>query len=160
MKHNSFTCVNIFWHNRTAPWHASHLGKVFTTVMAETGSCIILVVELVILQVLCHWTKNNSPTGKVTTIWSILLEFPDCSNLCLLYTVSGLLSSRVIPYDMFMSLPANSLMQSAWHVTAYVHIMTPAAQITDDSLQAYWHTSHFVALNEDGCVHCIKAHFE
>ena len=41
-------------------------------------------------------------------------------------------------YDMFMSLPANSLMQSAWHVTVYVRMMTPTAQITDDT--AYMHT--------------------
>ena len=32
---------------------------------------------------------------------------------------------------MFKPLPANSLMQSAWHVTAYVYMMTPAAQNTD-----------------------------
>jgi len=30
-----------------------------------------------------------------------------------------------------MPLPANSLIQSAQHVTAYVHMMTPAAQNTD-----------------------------
>ena len=28
------------------------------------------------------------------------------------------------------------------------------------TLQAYWHTSHFVAVNEDGCVHCIKTRFK
>jgi hypothetical protein len=30
-----------------------------------------------------------------------------------------------------MPLPANSLMQSAWQVTAYVHMINPAAQNTD-----------------------------
>jgi len=32
-----------------------------------------------------------------------------------------------------MFLPANSLIQSARHVTPYVHMMTPAAQNTDAS---------------------------
>ena len=36
-------------------------------------------------------------------------------------------------WQMFMPLPANSLMQSAWHVTAHICMVTPAAQITDDT---------------------------
>jgi len=39
---------------------------------------------------------------------------------------------------MFMPLPANSLMQSAWHVTAHVCMMNPTAEITDDA--AFKHT--------------------
>jgi len=37
-----------------------------------------------------------------------------------------------------MPVPANSLMQSVWHVTAHVCMMTPTAQITDDI--AFKHT--------------------
>jgi len=37
-----------------------------------------------------------------------------------------------------MPLPANSLIQSARHVTAYVHVVTPAAQNTDAT--AFKHT--------------------
>jgi len=39
-------------------------------------------------------------------------------------------------------------------------VMTHTAQNTDANLPAYWHNLHFVALNEDGCVHCIKAQIE
>jgi len=71
-----------------------------------------------------------------------------------------------------MPLPANSLMQSAQHVIAYVHIhywISKYEYNSNDScsieyrchiLPAYWHTLHFVALNEEGSVHCIRAHFE
>jgi len=71
-----------------------------------------------------------------------------------------------------MPLPANSLMQSARHVTAYVHNHFWISQYeynADEScsiehrchsLPAYRHTLYFVALNEYGCVHCIKVHFE
>jgi len=111
----------------------SHLGKVFTIFMAEIGSWIIVVLELVTLQVLCHWSKNNSPMVKFSTKCWIFLEFPDCGTIFFLYTVWRLLSSRIITGDMFMPLPANSLMQSAWHVTAHICMVTPAAQITDDT---------------------------
>jgi len=59
-----------------------------------------------------------------------------------------------------MSLPATSLMQSAWHVTAYVHIrfwISKYEYNANDScnieyrchsLLAYWHTLHFVAVNK------------
>jgi len=71
-----------------------------------------------------------------------------------------------------MSLPANSLMQSAQHVAVYVHIHfwiskyeynsedSSSIEYRWHSLPTYRHTLHFVALNEDGCVHCITAHFE
>jgi len=71
-----------------------------------------------------------------------------------------------------MPLPANSLMQSARHVTAYVKIhfwISKYEYNSDDScsieygchiLPAYWHTLYFVALNEYGCIHCNTAHFE
>ena len=66
----------------------------------KLGSWIILAVELVNLQVLCHWLKNNSPLCKVSTICWIFLKLPDCSNsLWLLYTVWGVLCSRIIPHD-------------------------------------------------------------
>ena len=70
----------------------SNFRKVFTFVMAEIGSWIILVVKLVTLQVLCHQSKNNSPMGKVSNKCWIFLQFPDYSNsLFLLYTAWGLL---------------------------------------------------------------------
>ena len=50
-------------------------------------------------------------------------------------------------YDMFMSLPANSLMQSAWHVTAYVRMMTSTAQITDDTAFKHTGTLHILWLS-------------
>jgi len=61
--------VIIFLYNPTAPWCDCLILARFlrTFVMAEIGSWIILVVDLVTLQVLCHWTKNNSPMGKVST---------------------------------------------------------------------------------------------
>ena len=67
----------------------------------------------------CHWSKNNSPMGKVSTICWIFLKFPDCSNiLCYSYTVLKDHTS----WQMFMPLPANSLMQLSKHLRAYVHI--------------------------------------
>jgi len=93
--------VTIFWHNPTAPSCACLiLARFLQLSWQKLGSLIILAVELVTLQVLCYWPKNNSPVGKVSSIWWILLKFPDCCNsLCLLYTVWGLLCSRIIPYD-------------------------------------------------------------
>jgi len=73
---------------------------------------------------------------------------------------------------MFKPLPANSLMQSAWYITAYIHIrfwISKYEYNADDScskeyrchnLPAYWNNLHVVAVNEDGCVHCIEAQFE
>jgi len=43
-----------------------------------------------------------------------------------------------------MPLPANSLMQSAWHVTAHVCMTTPTAEITDDT--AFKHTGKLYIL--------------
>jgi hypothetical protein len=43
-----------------------------------------------------------------------------------------------------MPLPANSLMQSARHVTAYVRVMAPAAQNTDAT--PFKHTDTFYIL--------------
>jgi len=63
-------------------------------------------------------------------------------------------------------------MKSARQVTAYVHIHVWISKYEYNSgesctieyrcysLPAYRHTLHFVALNEDGCVHGITAHFE
>jgi len=57
-------------------------------------------------------------------------------------------------------------------VTAYVHIRSWISKYeynADDyrnieyrchSLPAYCHTLHFMALNDNGCVYCIKAHFQ
>ena len=95
------------------------------------------------LQVLCHWSKNNSPMGKFSAKCWIFLEFLDYSNMCLLYTVWGLLSS----VQMFMPVPANSLMQSAWHITAHVCMMTPAAQFTDDTAFKHTGTLHILWLS-------------
>ena len=46
-----------------------------------------------------------------------------------------------------MSLPTNSLMQSAWHVIVYVRMMTPAAQITDDTAFKHTDTLHILWLS-------------
>jgi len=78
----------------------SHLGKVVTIVMAETRLLNYSWCGIGDLQVLCHWPKNNSPMGMVSTICWIFFKFLGCSNsLCLLYTVWGLLCSRIIPHD-------------------------------------------------------------
>ena len=59
-------------------------------------------------------------------------------------------------WQIFMPLPANSLMQSSQHITAYVHIHfwiskyeynsgnSCSIQYRCNSLPAYWHTLHFV----------------
>jgi hypothetical protein len=67
-------------------------------------------------------------------------------------------------WHMFMPLPANSLMQSAQHVTAsdQIHFWISNYEYNSEScsieyrcnsLTTYWHTLHFMVLNEDGCVH-------
>ena len=93
--------VTIFWHNPTAPRCASLiLARFLQLSWQKLGSWIILAVELVTLQMLCHWPKNNSSMGKVSTIWWIFLKFPYGSNsLCLLYTVWAFLCSRILPHD-------------------------------------------------------------
>ena len=103
------------------------------------------------------------------------LKFPYRSNsLCLLYAVWGCITvlKDHTSWQTFMPLPANSLMKSARQVTAYVHIhfwISKYEYNSDESctiayrchsLLAYWHTLRFVAVNEDGCVHSITAHFE
>ena len=155
--------------------HLSLLGKVFTFVMAEIRLLNYSCCRIGDLQGLCHWPKNNSPMSKVSAICWIFLKFADSSNsLCLLYSVwdSITVLKDHTSWQMFMPLPANSLMQSAYHVTAHVHIqcwISKHEYTADDSciieyryqsFLAYWHTLYFVALNEDGCVHCIKAHFK
>ena len=110
---------------------------------------------------LCHWSKKNSPMGKVSTKCWIFLEFLDCTkSLCLLYTVWGLMCSGIITYDMFISVPANSLMKSAWHVTTHVHVITPAALIADDTAFKHTGTLHILRFSvkmDVSTVH-IKAH--
>jgi len=155
--------------------HLSLLGKVFTFVMAEIRLLNFSCCRIGDLQVLCHWPKNNSPMNKVSTICWIFLTLPDCSNsLCLLYSVWDCITvlKDHTTWQMFMPLPANSLMQSEQHVTAYVHIHYWISKYECNShdscsveyrchiLPACWHTLHFVALNEDGSVHCITAYFE
>jgi hypothetical protein len=66
----------------------------------------------------------------------------------------------------------DAVMHSAQHVTANVHIHfmiskyesnsdnSSSIQYRCHSFPAYWHILHFVAVNEDGCVHCITAHLE
>ena len=48
---------------------------------------------------------------------------------------------------MFMPLPTNSLMQSAWYVTAYVRMMTPTAHIADDTAFKHTGTLHILWLS-------------
>jgi hypothetical protein len=55
--------------------HVSHLGEVFTIVMAELGYLILLAVELVALQVLGHRPKNISPVDKLSNICWIFIKF-------------------------------------------------------------------------------------
>jgi len=90
------------------------------------------------------------------------MDFPSVSRLqqilvfvlyCMGITVLKDNTSR----HMFLPLPANSLMQSAWHVTAYdrIHFWISKYEYNADvscrmecrcnSLPAYWHTLHFVA---------------
>jgi hypothetical protein len=95
--------------------------------------------------VLCHWPKNNSPMGKAITIcWIFRLQ------QLLVYVVHWMgftVLKDHTTWQSFMPLPANSLMQSARHVTAYVHIhfwmntmlMIPAARNTD--VMAFQHAS-------------------
>jgi len=45
-----------------------HLGKIFTIGMAEIMLLHSHAVELVTFQVVCHWPKNNSPVGKISTV--------------------------------------------------------------------------------------------
>jgi len=49
---------------------------------------------------------------------------------------------------MFMSVPANSLMQSARLVTAYVRMMTPTAQIRDGTAFNHTGTLHILWLSK------------
>ena len=141
------------------------------------GSWNLLAVELVASQVLCHWPKNNSPVGKVSTIRWIFFKFPITWLQQLLVSDIHCMGYNTVlkhhtSWQMFVPLPANSLMKSARHVTAYVHFRcwiskneykadeSCSTEYRCHSLPAYWHTSHFVAVNEDRRVHCIKAHFE
>jgi hypothetical protein len=108
-----------------------------------------------------------------------MLDFPSVSinktaatpYVCCTMYGAALLCSWISPHDMFVPVPANSLMHSAWHVTTYVHIrfwiskykykasVSCNIEYRCHNLPAYWHTLHFMVLNEDGCVHCTKAHF-
>ena len=129
MKHNYFTEVSLFFLcNSTSPLYACLILARFLQLSWQKLSCwILLAVELVTSQVLCHWSKNNSPVGKVSTIYWIFLKFPviwlqqilgffvHCMGL--IYCAQGsYLMTGVMP------MPANNLMQSAEHVTAFVHI--------------------------------------
>jgi hypothetical protein len=53
-----------------------HFVKVLQFSWQKLGSCILLAAQLVTSQLLCHWHKNNSPVGKVSTICWIYLKFP------------------------------------------------------------------------------------
>ena len=132
--------VIIFLHNPTVRWCACLiLARFLQLSWQKLGSWILLAVELVTSKVLCHWPKNNSPMGKVSTKSWIFLQFPECSNSVFVVHCVGIvvLKDRTVRH-MFMPLPANSLMQSARLVTAYVHMRTPAAQHTDAT--AFKHT--------------------
>jgi hypothetical protein len=96
----SLNCHYFLTQSHSTTMRLSHLGKFLQLSWQKLGSWITLTVQLVTLQVLGHWPKNNSPMGKVSTIWWICLKSPDCSNsLCLLYTLWGLLCLRIIPHD-------------------------------------------------------------
>ena len=93
-------CHYFFKQFHSTLMHLSHLGKVSTIVMAKITLLNYSCCTIGDLQVLCHWPKNNNTMCKVSTICRIVLKFPDSSNpLCLLYTVWGLLCSRIIPHD-------------------------------------------------------------
>jgi len=56
----------IFLHNPTACWCACLILATFLQLSwQKLGSWIILAIELVNLQVLCHWPKNNSPKAHI-----------------------------------------------------------------------------------------------
>jgi len=128
MKHNNSTYLSPLFD--TTPQHLtclSHVVKVFKLSWKKIGSCILLAVQLVTSQVLCHCHKITVHWARSAPCVGFTLSFQkhDCSSsLCLLYTVWGciaVLKDRT-SWHMFMPLPANSLMQSAWRVTANVHI--------------------------------------
>ena len=66
MKYNYFTEVSLFFYSTVT--RLPHLVKVFTIVMAGIRLMHSHAVQLVTSQVLCHWPKNDSPVGKVSTI--------------------------------------------------------------------------------------------
>ena len=124
----------IFWHNPTAPWCACLILQGFYNCHGRNWllnySCcrigdLASVVSLV--------QKNNSPLGKVSAICWIFLVSRLQRIFVLVVCCMGItvLKDHTL-WQMFMPLPANSLMQSAGHVTVYV-CMTPAAQVTDDT---------------------------
>ena len=109
--HSTLTCL-------------SHLGKFFKPVMSEIRLLHSFCCTSGDLTVLCHWHNNNSPLYTVSTIWWVYLKFP-VTWLQQLYTVWGCITVLMdhTSWQMFMTLPANSLMHSAQHVTANVHIL-------------------------------------
>ena len=120
-------CDTNFWHNPTAPWCTCLiLARYLQLSWQKIECCILLAVQLVALQVLRHWLKNNGPVCKVSTICWIYLQFPvTWLQQLLVFAVCGciaVLKDHTL-WQMFMSLPASSLMHSARHVTTYVHIL-------------------------------------
>ena len=101
----------------------SHLGKFFKPVMAEIRLLHSFCCTTGDLTVLCHWQNNNSPLCKVSTICWVYLKLP-LTWLQQLYTVWGCITvlKDHTSWQMYVPLPANSLMQSERHVTANVHI--------------------------------------
>jgi len=115
--------------------HLSHVGKVFKTVMAENrllySSCCTIgdlpgVVSLA-KKIIIQWARSAPYVG-----FTFSFQLHDCSNsLCLLYAVWGYTAvlKDHTSWQIFMPIPANSLMQSAWCVTANVHIPWYISQI-------------------------------
>jgi hypothetical protein len=111
----------IFWHNPTAHLYACLiLARFLQLSWQRLGFWILLAVELVTLQVLCHWARSAKYVG-----FSLSFQQHDCSkSLSLLFTVWSritVLKDHTL-WKVFMPLPGNSLMQSPQHITVYVHI--------------------------------------
>jgi hypothetical protein len=112
----------------------SHLGKVFTTVMAEIRllnssccragdlKCCVTGPKIIV--------KCTRSASMLDFLQHLLAFVVNCTGSTVLKDHTS--------WQMFMPLPANSLMQSARLVTAYVHMRTPAAQHTDAT--AFKHT--------------------
>jgi hypothetical protein len=65
--------VIIFWHNPTKPWHTCLiLARFLQSSWQILGFRILVAVELVMSQLLCHWPNINSSVGKV----NMMLDFP------------------------------------------------------------------------------------
>jgi len=72
----SLKCHYVLTQSHSTLMHLSQLSKVFKLSCLKLDSCILLALQLVTSQVMCHCHKNNSAVGKVSTIRWIYRKFP------------------------------------------------------------------------------------